>query len=153
MTNILKSSSLCEPWAWKSRKRFEGCCWWTQLKPSWIRPCCAFAHCWTTPASQNTLRKWVVLPNVAELLCFPTDLFPIVCVCRLYDRLLSSPNLANQSRKFRHHFDCQEQVHAKLPPQKTTFVLAYFVTFKQIFFFHQITQKLIEEVLAREATL
>ena len=45
-------------------------------------------HCWTTHASQNTLRKWVALLSVPQLLYFSTDLFHILCLCRLYHGLL-----------------------------------------------------------------
>ena len=36
----------------------------TVLNPFWTTPACASVHCWTTPASQNTWKKWVVLLNV-----------------------------------------------------------------------------------------
>ena len=35
-----------------------------EVNPSWTTSACASVHCWVTPASQNTLRKWVVLLNV-----------------------------------------------------------------------------------------
>ena len=60
----------------------------TWFNLSWTTPACASAHCWTTPASQNAPRKWVVLLNVPQLLYFSTDLFQIVCVCRLHNRQL-----------------------------------------------------------------
>ena len=58
------------------------------LSPSWTTPACASLHCWATPASQNTLRKWVVVLNVPELSYFSIDLFQIVCVWRLYNGIL-----------------------------------------------------------------
>ena len=53
-------------------------------------------HYWTTHDSQYTLekkiyikkKKRIVLPNVPKLLFLSTDLFQILCVCRLYNRLL-----------------------------------------------------------------
>ena len=47
----------------------------TSFNLSWTTPACASAHCWTTPTSQNTLRKWVVLLNVPQLLYLSTGLF------------------------------------------------------------------------------
>ena len=63
-------------------------CYVYMLNPSWTTPACASVHCWTTPASQNTLRKWVVLLNVPGLLYFSSDFFQMLCVCRLCIRLL-----------------------------------------------------------------
>ena len=59
------------------------------LNPSWTMPACSSLHCWTTPASWNTLRKWVVLLNAPWRWYFSPNLFQLFCVCRLYIRLLS----------------------------------------------------------------
>ena len=42
-----------------------------QLNPSWTTPACASVPCLTTPASQNTRRKWVVLISAHNFCIFP----------------------------------------------------------------------------------
>ena len=53
------------------------------LSPSWTWPASACLHGWTTPASLNTPRKWVVLLSVPSLLYFSSDFFQF-CVCADY---------------------------------------------------------------------
>ena len=86
------------------------------------------AHYWTTPASQNTLRKWVVFFNVPQLLYFSTDLLQILCVCKLCNRLSHTieKSVLLWKQTSRHLW---KQVHAKLSSQKTASVWIYFVTF------------------------
>ena len=59
-----------------------------RINPCWTTPVSASVHCWTIPASHNSLGKLAALLNVPQLLYSSTDLFQILCVCRLNTRLL-----------------------------------------------------------------